>query len=125
MNQHHFPVRIFYEDTDHSGVVYHPNYLKYFERAREMAIGPDELSRLWHEDKSGFAVYKSDVTYHEGAVFGDVLSIRSRWEMDGKYKMNWYQEACKKGREKPIVTALIVMVYLVDGNLAPVPVLNK
>ena len=30
-----FEVQVYYEDTDHSGVVYHANYLKYFERARE------------------------------------------------------------------------------------------
>ena len=35
---YHFPVQIYYEDTDHSGVVYHPNVLKYFERAREHVI---------------------------------------------------------------------------------------
>ena len=33
------PIRIYYEDTDHSGVVYHPNFLKYFERAREEVLG--------------------------------------------------------------------------------------
>ncbi|HBF45795.1 MAG TPA: thioesterase, partial [Shewanella frigidimarina] len=36
---HSFSVQIYYEDTDFSGVVYHPNFLKYFERAREHVIG--------------------------------------------------------------------------------------
>ena len=31
---HYFPVRVYYEDTDLSGIVYHANYLKWFERAR-------------------------------------------------------------------------------------------
>ena len=33
-NTHHYIIRIFYEDTDAGGIVYHANYLKYFERAR-------------------------------------------------------------------------------------------
>ena len=39
MTPHVHPVQINYEDTDHSGVVYHANYLKYFERAREHSLG--------------------------------------------------------------------------------------
>ena len=39
------PVQVYYEDTDHSGVVFFANYLKFFERGREHAIGVDEL--LW------------------------------------------------------------------------------
>ena len=33
-NKHYYPIKIFYEDTDAGGIVYHSNYLKYFERAR-------------------------------------------------------------------------------------------
>ncbi|MCJ8271229.1 MAG: thioesterase, partial [Psychrosphaera sp.] len=40
---HHHPVQIYYEDTDHSGVVYHPNFLKYYERAREHVIDSNLL----------------------------------------------------------------------------------
>ncbi|MBT6176177.1 MAG: thioesterase, partial [Deltaproteobacteria bacterium] len=49
MDYHAHPVQIYYEDTDLSGVVYHANYLKYFERAREHLIGPTELARLYNE----------------------------------------------------------------------------
>ncbi|RLB96980.1 MAG: thioesterase, partial [Deltaproteobacteria bacterium] len=58
MQPHRFFVQIFYEDTDHSGVVYHANYLKYFERAREAVIGASQLVRLWRDQGLGFAVYK-------------------------------------------------------------------
>ena len=74
---HEHRVQIYYEDTDHSGVVYHANYLKYFERAREHMLGTDELRRLFVEDGIGFAVYKAELTYKEGAVFGDTLVIES------------------------------------------------
>ena len=40
---HRFPVRVYYEDTDVSGVVYHANYLKYMERAREHLLGVEAI----------------------------------------------------------------------------------
>ena len=51
-------LQIYYEDTDLSGSVYHANYLRYFERAREHLLGPPELVRLWKDEGIGFVVYK-------------------------------------------------------------------
>lgn len=119
---HHFEVQVYYEDTDHSGVVYHANYLKYFERAREDVIGIGELSRLWHEEGVGFAVYRADLSFHEGAVFGDTLDIRTRWDKESLYRVIWHQEVWRPGGEKPAVTGEIHLVCL-DGNrkLRPLP----
>ena len=119
---HHFTVQVYYEDTDHSGVVYHANYLKYFERAREHVVGTRELARLWREEGLGFAVYRVDMGFHDGAVFGDELSIRSHWEMDGKFKIVWHQEVWRPGGKKAAVQARIEMVCL-DRNkkLVPIP----
>ena len=47
--------QIYYEDTDHSGVVYHANYLKFFERAREHML-IDALVKLHKEQNVGFVV---------------------------------------------------------------------
>jgi tol-pal system-associated acyl-CoA thioesterase len=123
--QFHFTVRIYYEDTDHSGVVYHANYLKYFERAREHAIGPDELVRLWETEGLGFAVYKADMGFFEGARFGDELNIRTTVEKDGEYRTVWHQEAWRSGGKKPAVKAEIQLVCI-DRNkkLRPLPPLN-
>ena len=70
---HVHSVQIYYEDTDHSGLVYHANYLRYFERAREHIFGVDELVRLYAEEGIGFVVYKAEVTFKAGAVFGDTV----------------------------------------------------
>ncbi len=122
---HHFPVQVYYEDTDHSGVVYHANYLKYFERAREDVIGIDTLVKMWNEEGLGFAVYKANVGFFEGAMFGDTLDIRSTWEMDGDYRIIWNQEAWRKDGKKAAVTAGIELVCL-DKNksLKPIPELK-
>ncbi len=95
---HIFHAQVYYEDTDHSGVVYHANYLKFFERAREDIIGIDVLSDMWHNKGIGFAVYKTELKFHDGAVFGDLLEIRSRWEKQGEYRLVFFHEAWRPGK---------------------------
>lgn len=115
-------VQVYYEDTDFSGVVYHANYLKYFERAREEVIGPDELVRLWNEEGLGFAVYRADVSFNDGAEFGDELEIRSTFRKDSAYRQIWRQEAWRPGADKAAVSADIHLVCI-DRNkkLTPIP----
>ncbi|WP_022664890.1 YbgC/FadM family acyl-CoA thioesterase [Desulfospira joergensenii] len=122
---HHFTAQIYYEDTDHSGVVYHANYLKFFERAREDVIGVDALSRMWHKDGIGFAVYKASLSYHDGAVFGDVLDIRTTWEKQGEYRVIFFHEAWRPEGKKPAVTCELELVCLGPGKkLIPIPTLE-
>jgi tol-pal system-associated acyl-CoA thioesterase len=118
----HYAVQIYYEDTDHSGVVYHANYLKYFERARENLIGTEELVRLWEEEGIGFSVYRVEMGFFDGACFGDRLDIRTSCEPEGKYKVVFHQEAWRPEGKKPAVRAVIEMVCL-DRNrrVRPVP----
>jgi tol-pal system-associated acyl-CoA thioesterase len=119
---HYFTVQVYYEDTDHSGVVYHANYLKYFERAREAVIGPPELARLWKEEGLGFAVYRAEVSYQDGAEFGETLEIRSRVRKDSDYRLVWDQEAWRPGGRKPAVKAAIQLVCLDRRKtLRPIP----
>lgn len=115
-------VPVYYEDTDFSGVVYHANYLKFFERAREEAIGQAQLVQLWEEAQLGFVVYKLDMQFSDGARFGDVLEIRSSWEMEGKYRMNWRQEVWRPGGTKTAVFANIQLVCINHNRtLRPIP----
>lgn len=120
--QHHFQVQIYYEDTDHSGVVYHSNYLKYFERARETVIGPERLVELWRQDGLGFAVYKAEIHFQEGAEFGDLLDIRSTVKRESDYRLVWSQEAWRPGAIKPAVRAEIHLVCMDRSKkLKPIP----
>ncbi|MCP3943930.1 MAG: YbgC/FadM family acyl-CoA thioesterase [Desulfobacteraceae bacterium] len=109
---HHFPVQVYYEDTDHSGVVYHANYLKFFERARENIIGVENLSKMWHEEQVGFVVYKTSLGFHEGAEFGDLLDIRTTWEKQGDYRIVFSHEAWRPKAEKPAVSCTLELVCL-------------
>jgi len=120
--RYHLQVQVYYEDTDHSGVVYHANYLKYFERAREGVIGPQALVALWKEKGLGFAVYKANIDYLDGAEFGDTLDIVSTVRKDSDYRLIWQQEAWRPGAAKAAVRAEIHLVC-VDRrkNLKPIP----
>jgi len=122
---YHLPVQIYYEDTDHSGVVYHANFLKYFERAREHVIGTAELSRLWKEEGIGFAVYKADLHYSEGVEFGELIDIRTTYNFDSEYRMIWHHEVWRKGGKKSAVSCELHLVCL-DRNkkLRPIPSLD-
>lgn len=119
---HRFKVQVYYEDTDHSGVVYHANYLKYFERARESVIGPAALVALWKKKRLGFAVYKAGLNYLDGAEFGDTLEIVSTVRKDSDYRLVWHQEAWRPGAVRPAVKAEIHLVCLDrEKNLRPIP----
>ncbi len=80
MNEFHFSVRVYYEDTDSGGVVYYANYLKFMERARaewlrSLGFEQDVLVR---DPGVVFAVRSVHVDYHRPARFNDLLNIRSR-----------------------------------------------
>jgi len=85
-------VQIYYEDTDLSGAVYHANYLKYFERAREHVIGPAALLELL-ESGVGWVVYKASLTFKEAARLGDTVEIRSAFEKESEYRVVFRQQA--------------------------------
>ncbi|MFT6141110.1 MAG: YbgC/YbaW family acyl-CoA thioester hydrolase [Psychromonas sp.] len=119
---YHHPVQIYYEDTDHSGVVYHPNFLKYFERAREHVIDSNLLDKLWRENGIGFAVYKANMTFQDGVEFAEICDIRTSYQIDGKYKTLWRQEVWRPGATKAAVIGNIEMVCLdKKKRLQPLP----
>lgn len=112
-------VQIYYEDTDLSGVVYHANYLRYFERAREHIIGARRLVQLL-EEGVGFVVYKVQMTFKEGARLGDVIEIRSEYDRQSDYRVVFRQSVWRG--EKRLVDGEIEMVCVDPaGKLVPLP----
>ena len=79
---HHYPVRIFFEDTDTGGVVYHANYLRYMERARSdmlRLIGIDQRGTL-DNGEGVYAVTHVAIDYRLPARLDDDLIVVSRVE---------------------------------------------
>jgi acyl-CoA thioester hydrolase len=78
--RHLFPIRIYYEDTDAAGIVYHAAYLRFAERARTEMM---RLTGLGHGDllaRHGvtLAVHRCIIEYHRPARLDDSLTVASR-----------------------------------------------
>ncbi len=77
---HRFPVRIYFEDTDLSGIVYHANYLRYMERARSDMLrltGIDQRG-YWEAGRGAWALADLSIKYVRPARLDDVLVVESR-----------------------------------------------
>ena len=78
--EHRLPVRVYFEDTDLSGVVYHANYLRFMERARSDMLrlaGVDQRAAQDARD-GAYAVTSLSIRYRRPARLDDALLIRSR-----------------------------------------------
>jgi len=76
------PIRIYYEDTDFSGVVYHAAYLKFFERGRTEALracGVHHSELLRRDEPLAFAVRKMTTEWLIPAKIDDLLEVRTRF----------------------------------------------
>ncbi|MEJ5978571.1 YbgC/FadM family acyl-CoA thioesterase [Novosphingobium sp. PS1R-30] len=92
---HRFAVRAYFEDTDLSGVVYHANYLRWFERARSdmlRLLGIDQ--RAAHEAGEGaYAVADLSIRYLSPARLDDAVLIETRAEELRKASCRMHQLA--------------------------------
>ena len=81
--EHRLPVRVYYEDTDFTGLVYHANYVRYFERGRSdclrlMGIGHAEL--LDGDQPMAFVVSKMGLSFLRPARIDDELLVRTCYD---------------------------------------------
>lgn len=77
---HKYPIRVYYEDTDMGGIVYHANYLKYIERARSdwvKSLGIDQ-NNMREVDGLIFAVRRVEAEYLAPAQYDDELEVETR-----------------------------------------------
>lgn len=115
-------VTVYYEDTDFTGSVYHANYVKYFERAREELLGVDRLARMYRELGIGFVVYKIELTFREPAVHGDRLEVRTVVRLESDYRCVFDQTVWRTGATQALVSGVVQMVAVDRTNkLVPIP----
>ena len=81
--EHRLPVRVYYEDTDFTGLVYHGHYVRYFERGRSdalrlMGVGHAEL--LDGDQPMAFVVSKMSLDFLRPARIDEELIVRTRYE---------------------------------------------
>ena len=94
----HWPLRIYWEDTDAGGIVFYANYLKFFERARtewlrERGVGQQQLREL---TGGMFVVSDAQLRYHRPARLDDELIVTAQLQETGRASLTIGQQALLK-----------------------------
>ena len=91
----HWPVRVYWEDTDAGGIVYYANYLKFFERARTEWLRSLGLAQSELAAQAGlvFVVAEVNLRYAAPAKLDDVLQIQLRVSDIGTASLSVMQQA--------------------------------
>lgn len=115
---HRFPVRVYFEDTDFSGNVYHAAYLKFFERARTEYLRAHGIHHAeMAKDGLAFAVREMTISYDRAAHIDDLLEVETRMvEATGARFV--LEQAMARGGET--ITRAKVIAVLMNGKGRPV-----
>nr|WP_246484501.1 tol-pal system-associated acyl-CoA thioesterase [Marivibrio halodurans] len=107
------PVRVYYEDTDAGGIVYHANYLKFAERGRT-----EFLRRAGYEHRAlmgdlgaGFAVRRCAIEFLKPALLDDMLEVETRVAAVGGASVDMLQTIRRDGTT---VATIDIQVVLID-----------
>lgn len=122
--RHVYPVRVYYEDTDAAGIVYHANYLRFAERARTemMRCLGTEHRTLMQDEGAAFAVRSADTEFFLPARLDDALTVETSVEDVGGASMRLTQTVMGAAGEegKPIaLVQMSVRLACIDSNLRP------
>jgi len=111
-------IRVYYEDTDAGGIVYHTRYINFCERARSEIFFNNDMLPVAGE-KSGFVVRKIEADFLGSAILGDLLMVKSRLLHLKRSSATLVQEIFK-GEEK-LFTMVILLVYMDQGKISRIP----
>lgn len=118
-NKHYYPIKIFYEDTDAGGIVYHSNYLKYFERARTSLLNLLKIDQIKLSQKhdTKLVVRKGDIIWHKPAKLNDTLLIETCLKYAKNSSITLEQKAFinNKNETNLLVTGLFQIVAVNDN----------
>lgn len=117
------PFRIYYEDTDFSGFVYHARYLHFFERARTEAlrgVGIDQRALFEREGGPfGFVVRRMSIDYRLPARMDDVVEIETRITKLSGASLTMDQVMRRMG--EVLCSAEVTIAFLAKGRAARMP----
>ncbi len=115
--------RVYLEDTDAQGIVYHANYLRYFERGRSemlesLGIPLDQVAR----PDCRLVVYETRVKFRRPAFLGDRIEVLTSMQRVSEYRLTYRQEIRRKGEDTALVSGEIDVVAInEDGTLVELP----
>lgn len=112
-----FLCRVYVEDTDFQGVVYHANYLKYLERARSQFLIENKLSQTEAMfNNESYIVRSIKLSYKNSAHLEDELLIRTHIELVSRARMQFFQSVISVKNDTLICKGEVEVCYL-QNNL--------
>ena len=116
--EHRFPVRVYFEDTDLSGMVYHANYLRYMERARSDMLALAGIDQRAHQEAGAgaYAVTTLAIRYRAAARLDDALVVVTILRQIRAASVDIHQRVM---RGDEILTAADVTAALVGASGRP------
>jgi len=128
--RHYQPVRVYYEDTDFSGIVYHASYLRFMERGRTnylRLIGADHRALFEETAKEApgfsFVVRSMTIEFRKPARMDDVLTIITE-PAEGKRASVMLGQQVMRG-EDLLVDAKVQVAFVSGGRARPIPKLLR
>jgi acyl-CoA thioester hydrolase len=116
--EHVLAVRVYYEDTDFTGIVYHANYLRFFERGRTeflRGIGVEHAALLALPEPAAFAVTKLSIAFRRAAKVDDLLEVRTIYRRVSSARTGAHQRILREGELIADAEVEIVCIGL-DGR---------
>src|SRR5580698_10583962 len=124
--RHHMQIRVYYEDTDFSGIVYHANYLRFMERGRtnHLRLMGAEQQALFAEAQVetpsfAFVVRSMRIDFLKPARMDDVLDVVT-WPVAVKGASIVLAQEVRRGTEV-LVTAEVRVAFISEGRAQPIP----
>lgn len=114
-------IRIYYEDTDMGGIVYHANYIKFCERARSELFFSNGLSPAF--EGGHFVVRHLEADFKAPATLGDIIEVKSEVLSIGGASLKIKQEIYKD--DLPIFSMIGKYAYVVGGKPAKISKIVK
>jgi acyl-CoA thioester hydrolase len=118
-----FPLKVYYEDTDFSGFVYHANYLKFFERGRSEALhhaGVSHRDLLSWDPPAALVVRRLEIDFLRPAIVEDELLVHSRFSSARGARL-LISQWLERGGEQLASAELEVALIGLDGRPRKIP----
>lgn len=119
MTQFEWPIRVYYEDTDAGGVVFHANYLNFMERARTEWLRSLGFEQTELKTKLGviFVVRRLKLQYRRPACFNDQLMVITRLVKVGRSLLEFEQTIQRQNEDNTeLLTEATIEVVCVDAR---------
>ena len=120
---HFLPVRVYYEDTDFTGAVYHANLLKFMERGRSeslRAAGIDHVSLAQRDEPLAFAVRRINISFLKPARIDDALVVQTSYEEVAGARIRGRQRVLR-GEELLVEASIEIACISLEGKPRRLP----